>query len=578
MMRLPVQDRLTLKLGVFICLCMVARTSFASDSGLGVSSFGAWRPGLITKMDCPHLRTVPFVRRWHELEPSQDNYTFHEEFDPLFSAAEKEDLFVSILIYVGPDSPDWVYSQTPEVLTDHPINRYPYYFDKFYKEQLLEFVAEFGAYIKSLPPKLKDRIVFVFAAEGATADGAPYKGKLLPGYNSYAITDDQWNDFRLEVWQAYKEALPKGMPVMVNSDANNVVENEWLIKNVEIVSLKYGMFSHGYHISDAIQRLSDFRDLETRVSAADKPLLTHGEEDAEIFRHAWGNRNLPQAIYWAGIYATHHRVDVWNVPRELLLDRKTWETYEFFNRYAGLHDAKASPRAFIALRDGLNAADQSRFPVTTFGEASKRNQQRYVKIAEMFSAYGARMEDPKAATGGGMKNRSREGYNDVGWDILPGNYSRFMEQIKPGAADVGWWHVDVVKKGSLAADASPYSRFARGFQSARRKNEMRFDLHDDLFGDANGAQSTRLTVTYFDEVAGSTWELRYDNGNSMTPALQVTCTGSGTWKKVAATVDDAAFGNGGPSGCDLWLVNTDARDDIFHMVEVELMGIGGNGG
>ena len=136
---------------------------------------------------------------------------------------------------------------------------------------------------------------------------------------------------------------------------------------------------------------------------------------------------------------------------------------------------------------------------------------------------------------------------------------------------MGWWHVDVMKQNSSDAEASIYSRFARGFDCAKGKNAMHFDLHDALFGTSDLKAGITFTVIYLDGVRNSTWELQYDNGApSMATALSVTNTGSGTWKTAQATVTDATFKNRGPHGADIVLKNTDALDDIFHLIEVEL--------
>ena len=106
-----------------------------------------------------------------------------------------------------------------------------------------------------------------------------------------------------------------------------------------------------------------------------------------------------------------------------------------------------------ALRQGLDAADIRRFPEAKFGKAIRSNLQRYSKIAESYSHRGAMQGDPQKAVGGVMLNRQSEDYNDVGWDILPGNYSRFLSQIRPDETSIGWWHKGPKK--------SVYGRFAR---------------------------------------------------------------------------------------------------------------------
>jgi hypothetical protein len=75
-------------------------------------------------------------------------------------------------------------------------------------------------------------------------------------------------------------------------------------------------------------------------------------------------------------------------------------------------------------------------------------------------------------------------------------------------------------------------------------------------------------VDYLDRGTGQ-FAMRYDAvGNSQKTAFMVTKTNTNTWKTAAVVVTDWAFGNRGPNGSDLALVNLDSDDDIFHKVEV----------
>jgi hypothetical protein len=104
---------------------------------------------------------------------------------------------------------------------------------------------------------------------------------------------------------------------------------------------------------------------------------------------------VPQALYWSGLFATHCRLDIWNIPHQALKDRANVPAFVFFNRYAGHTDPVTAPAAFCALRDGLDASDFDRFAAAEFGgkEGNKRDVQRYVRIADAYSKYGARMHD-----------------------------------------------------------------------------------------------------------------------------------------------------------------------------------------
>lgn len=97
---------------------------------------------------------------------------------------------------------------------------------------------------------------------------------------------------------------------------------------------------------------------------------------------------------------------------------------------------------------------------------------------------------------------------------------------------------------------------------------MYFKLHDGFSGDAK-PKVMSITVVWYDGQAGSTWKLDYDAGApAMKTALTVTGKGDKQWHHETVTLQDAVFRHGGIKGSDLALVNTDAKDDIFSLVEV----------
>jgi hypothetical protein len=78
-----------------------------------------------------------------------------------------------------------------------------------------------------------------------------------------------------------------------------------------------------------------------------------------------------------------------------------------------------------------------------------------------------------------------------------------------------------------------------------------------------------ITVVWYDVQAGSTWKLEYDAGTpTMKTALTVTGQGDKQWHHAVVILRDAVFRHGGTKGSDLALVNADAKDDIFSLIEV----------
>ncbi|TWT80327.1 hypothetical protein CA13_17400 [Planctomycetes bacterium CA13] len=524
--------------------------------GLGISSWSGWRPGQISRSDCPELRSVPLILNWGKLEPQPNEYEFDRYIgNPLREAAE-DDLYVTLMVWVRPGTPEWLFEMgVPRVYTDREVdplgqkmskedNLHPYYLHSGYKRRFFQLIDAFGQYVSELPKELRDRIVFVQSAEGSTGDGQPYKGDPLE--KRYAISKNVWNEYRKETWIRYQAAFPT-IPILVNSDANTSGEMDWMLDHMDVIALKHGMFSHGYHVSDNKQRLERFTALEAAAKKRGVPILTRGEMDGEMFVYEWSTRNIPQALYWSGLFATHCRLDIWNIPSKALHNRANAPAFDFFNNYAGQHDPSTSLRAFCALRDGLDASDFQRFSATEFGgkPGKKRDVQRYLNIAESFAPYGAQMDDPNKALGGGMINRKRNGYNDIGWGILAGNYCRFLVQVEPGSGDVGRWHID----------DSIYGRFARAFEHTSGKTQMRFELDKNFQG-----ETFKINVTYLDQGRG-VWSLTTSDSSKKE---LVHNKDSGQWKTVAVDIPRKQFGD-----TQLLLNYESGEDTVFHMIEIE---------
>lgn len=537
--------------GIAMLIATVVGVWAEAKPGYGISSWAGWKPGDISRAECPELRSVPIILKWDDLEPEPGKYAFAEKISKTLQTAHADGLFVTLMIWVGPAAPKWIYTKgVPEVTTDRTVNAlgqktnkqstYPYYLHPEYKKAFHGLIDAFGSYVNTLPPDLHERIVFVQCAEGSTGDGQPYKGH--PINKEQVISDEAWNAFRLEAWDRYRKAIP-GMPILVNSDANGSLESQWLLENMEVIALKQGMFSHGYIVSDNDKRLAKLAAIEAEAGQRGKFVLTRGEMDGELFEMGWSARNIPQALYWSGLFASHCRLDIWNVPDKALKDKANWPTLAFFNKYAGHKNASTAPAAFCALRDGLDASDFERFPATKFGgnPDKKKDPERYLKIAQAYAAYGARMEDPEKATGGGMDNRKAKGPNDVGWGTLPGNYFRFLTQIEPGSGDVGRWNID----------ETIYGRFGRAFEHKSGKKQMRFQL-DSAFA----SKIAKVTVTYLDKGTGA-WSIGLQGKD---PAARIDNTNSGEWKTKTVVLQEVSE----------IILNYESGDDtIFHLIEVE---------
>lgn len=542
----------------------------------------------LTKENAPHIKGGPIILSWSSLEPKDGKFEFEKEIGTKLKFLEENNFYTFLKVWVAPATsnvtptdtawnltPKWLFSKGVPLVefpsTNNPLGKttkryFPFYLNQNYEFYFHRMIEALGKYVLSLPPHLRKRILYVQSAEGSTGDGGPYKGQ--PIKKEYNITEEQWSDFRIETWSKYKTAFTKDgvlqFPILTNYDSNNERLYEWMLNELpQAAGLKNGMFSHGYQISDAQQRLANFIDFRNKMEARGKVFFARGEMDGEYNVYGWSTKNKKQAMYWSAIYATHGGLTMWNLP----VDACKGETYAdailFFNKYAAETNPGKARGAFCAFYRGLDASDTTSFSEDIYGKATKKNSERYVKIAQAFSQYGAKQEDAEKATGGGMDNRKAKGYNDAGWQILKENFQRHITQINPESTSVAWWQID----------STIYGRYARGFEPATNKNNLYFDIDDKFFGatSSNKSKNIEVAITYRDSDAGS-WELRYDATNGkMKTAMSITNSGkeSGGWKTQTVTLSDAYLGNRGEKGADFILVNKGGTNCKFHMIAVD---------
>ncbi len=518
------------------------------------------------------VRGTPLTFQWRDLEPSPGKFAFETEIREPLEAAAARGYYVHLMMWVAPKTPEWLYGigvprvAVPERITPFRTKQtptFPYYFSPIYQERFHRAIRAMGAYIAGLPPHLKERIIFVQAAEGSTGDGQPYKGR--PIERKYEITEEQWGDFRIETWQAYQAAFQPAdgslqVPLLVNGDANGPKENAWLLEHSRAFGVKQGMFSHGYLVSESQARLARWEKFRAEAQARGIKIFSRGEQDGEWNICGWSKQNPPRAFYWAGLFALHCKLDVWNIPVDALATQPIGEAVRVFNRYAGWNEPAGSPGAFCALRRGLDAADTGTFPEARFGPATKNNRDRYLAIAAAYAPLGARQGDPDKAMGGGMKNRQADDQNDVGWGILPGNFERHLTQVRPEETSVGLWNIGPAKHA--------YGLFARRFDAASGKRTMSFRLAAGFFAAPAQPQPVRLRVVYLDAGQGK-WELVYAAANGERVARTVELTGSGTWRDVTLTLVDAMWDHRLAGGADLALRHAGGADTVFHLIELE---------
>ena len=505
---------------------------------------------------------------WSDLEPADSRYDW-EMFDATFARYARAGLYIQYMIWAGPHSPRWIYSAgVPEVKTTPTLNprgqphgwTYPFYLDEDYQRYYHRMIRSVADHIDKLPPDVRAKVICIQTAEGTTGDEGGYKGNPLD--SRYELPEEKWNAFKFETWRLfdslYRPKTPK-VHLLINS-GNRGQYNDWLNKNLPDAWRKAGNPGHGYQLNDERFMMAFFDPLINHPESG--RLLRVRSEMDEMFK-GWFREAPVWNMYWLNLWGLHFGLDIFQHQTEAFKDRAYDEGFSFYARYGGHKDPAASPGAWCALRDGLDAGDFRRFPAEKFGGGKFRGtpkereegMARTLAIVKAFAPYGAVQGDPDKAMAVIMQNRDAKRMNDVGWNIEAGNYQRYLAQYDPSGTSQGYWRV--------GPKDQPYGRFARGFDAAAGKNALYFDL-DDRFA-ARGAVTLR--VIYFDSGHGS-WELRYDAESGVKTALAVRNTNSGRWKEARARIADAYFRNRCLNKTDLVLANTSKENTLFHLIEV----------
>ena len=265
--------------------------------------------------------------------------------------------------------------------------------------------------------------------------------------------------------------------------------------------------------------------------------------------------------YWTAISTVDRGLDLWEVDYNTVKKGLYDEGFAFASRYSYYKQPHTSPYAFIALRDVLDSSDTLRFPVKKYGKAVQSNAERINKIESEFNKYGAKVGDLNAATSLSGSNYLYEAkaMNDVGFELIARNYSRFITQIDANETSVGLWRVGPIDQ--------PYGRYARAFENSSERNRMCFDL-DNNFLSTDTKKSITLKIIYLDKGIGK-FSFRYDSSSDPDKtAVTITKANSGKWVSKSITILDGAFDNKGSRNSDFSLVNEDNENDVFHMIEI----------
>ncbi len=513
---------------------------------------------------------------WKDLEPVKGQFNWGL-LDNAIQTISSNNLYVMFKVYVGPDSPDWIYKTgvysegvTKIMLTNG--QSVPYYFDPNYLPFVKDEIQEVADHIDTYPATIRNKIVAMQCPAGRTGDDVPYDNTLLPpGYEQYAINNNsfEWRSYVTSVFQtcveAYKNKTPV-IPVIVNPGEDQTLNNT-VLEQMPNTWRKITHIGQEYPGMDGYNELHKYNWVKPMLTTLSNNLLTRGRAEFSVVNREPSFMAAPDwNMYWMALWNLQYGLDFMNLNvQEFKLaelypaHQQSWDsTFTFFDTYAGVKNASQSPGAWIALRDGLDAADTVRFPVDAFGaDQNGKNAARYVAIVNEFATDGAKQDDPAFVTGMGMGQA--KGMNDVTYGNYDGNYQMFMSQIDPIGTSLGMWRV--------GSQSERFGRYARRFDHTTGKDSMYFDIDDAFFSTGNRDYPITISVTYFDQGTGQ-WSLDIDNKNASVLTVQKTNSNQWLQKQVTISAGDWIFNNIGAKGSDITLTNDDSEDDIFHMIEI----------
>ena len=567
------------------------------SQSLPITSYGVWdRGGGIPDYSSPNADFVKGIETsldWKDIQAGPVTNCDFSAFQTILDIAVANNKLIRFSVNVGPDCPLWVFdNDVPRVeLTNVATknlayaNRNPYYPDPEYKAYYFEMIRQFALFLRNQPQEKFDNIAFVQVKTGATGDEEPYKGDVINP--AYGLTEAQWEAFRLEAFAKFKlyfnDVTTNKIVLTFNNvdpikypDAYNYVMTQ--LDPVLGFGIKGGAFNRGHHLSEEQSYKDQWNPflINPRVSPPVNPngvkLFSASEMD-QSWDKGYFALNYEIGFYWSALGGINTGLSCTNISVSAmtyaLANPGIIDIFKMYNRYAQQVYPATATTAFSVFHEGLNSEDTVKFPVSTYGSASKTNLARYQAICNDPKYYnrGARIDDPIAVVRGQVFQREDQNfYNDAGWDICEGNIERFMTQINPDATSIGLFRV----RGPITATSSKYDRFARSFENSTGRNTMSFQLHNEVQATN---KNLKFTIIWLDKTAGSTWTFRYRNSAGL-QSIPFIGTGTNQWRTEIFNVTDGLMNQGGDNGSDFMLVNTDIKDDIFNGIEMNIIGVG----
>ncbi|HXL58079.1 MAG TPA: T9SS type A sorting domain-containing protein, partial [Chitinophagaceae bacterium] len=558
-------------LNLFLALfCLWSSVANAQVTDTANYNFGTWQAFSSPLYNHPEVRGRLCNFFWKDIEVAPNVWEW-TQFDSDLAMRAKDGLPIIFMVYTKEDAPDWLYlNGVPKVIEKDGVGNItgysPYYTDPVYKTYFKRMITKVREHVEALPTNIRKLIIAVQGAYGSTGDYISYGGKNVEAQYELTTADffSLFKEFSQYYYNEYKNTNPKIYLLSNTKNTGNAAYTQslWLMQSLPGSWIKNGTLGKGYQLNDELTKSGWLYNLMNSPQSGTY-VRTRCELVGNGITSGWWAKAPYKNMFALMCYGIQWGLDWSNQPNAQLDDPSFDSSFNFYNKYAGQKDPAKSTSAMCALKDVIDAADVVRFPTAIYGAAT-RTTSRLTSVLQPFISYGAKLEDPVTATLNESAELSATGINDVGWDLFPGNYERYLHQITPNVTSAGYWNVQSAHAKSM------YGRFARGFDLANDKNALYFDVDNAFLNNAplDAQYPVMIEVTYLDKGTGK-WKLFYDAQNSTNKAsIIVTCNNSGLWKKASITLTDAYFGNRGIKGSDFYIKSMNAEDVIFSVVEL----------
>ena len=221
------------------CIVFLFLISFAAVKGQTTkvsSNDGIWQDyGAPVSAKTYHVFHGRLVNvNWSDIETSPNNWNW-TIFDSDVNQHIADNMPVIILVYTGPNAPNWLYSNgIPQVnATDssgNVIAYSPYYLDSNYNNYFKRMITNVSQHIQSYTSSTRNLIIGIQGCYGSTGDPIAYKGAVPPQYQiSLAQFDSLFKVYSLYYYNQYQALMPP-ITLLSNPSTADSTETYWLMQ------------------------------------------------------------------------------------------------------------------------------------------------------------------------------------------------------------------------------------------------------------------------------------------------------------------------------------------------------------